>query len=153
MGKRHECKWWKPSSAGHRGFRRCDYCGRRQTKQGGEWADVMQVGHFADKWLPAISGTKPEKMMTVDVAFPFEWNTYESWNIVYRVRFDFNEITSRRQSGLGTPVDIMNGWRSEWRETFNAIDRDAKAYFEERTGKPYQIGDNTYAQMRAFIQS
>jgi hypothetical protein len=47
----------------------------------------------------------------------------------------------------------MTGWRSEWRETFNAIHRDALAYYEERTGNPLQIGDNTYEEMRRFIQS
>lgn len=153
MSKRHECKYWKPSAAGYRGFRRCDFCGRRQTKHAGEWSDVMTLDRFCRDWVPAISGTKPERLITVDVAFPFEWNCYESWNLVYRVRFDFTDVLGRRQSGLGTRVDIMNGWRSEWRETFNAIDADAKAYYEERTGRALQIGDNTYDEMRRFIQS
>lgn len=149
MPRKHEHRW----DAEHRGFRRCKTCYARQTRHGGEWAPLMDLKSFANNWLPMISGTHPEKMMTVDVAAPFEWNCYESWNIVYRVRFDFTDVLGRRQSGLGTLVDIMNGWRSEWRETFNAIDKDAREYFESRTGKPYQIGDNTYAEMRAFIQA
>jgi hypothetical protein len=149
MGKRHECKYWKMG----RTFRWCDFCGRRQVRIKGEWQNVMQLKHFAENWLPAISGTDPQKMMTVDVAFPFEWNCYESWNIVQRVRFDFTDVLARRQSGLGTPVDVMNGWRSEWRETFNQIDADARAYYESRTGNSYRIGDNTYGAMRAVIQS
>ena len=104
----------------------------------------MTLKQFADSWLPMVSGPRPEKMMQVEVAAPFEWNCYESWNIVYRVRFDFTEVLARRRSGLGTPADIMNGWRSEWRETFNAIDKDARTYYENRTGRPYRIGDNTY---------
>lgn len=153
MAKRHECKWWKPSAAGHRGFRRCDYCGRRQTKHGGDWADVMKLEHFAQNWLPAISGTSPKKMMDVEVAYPFEWNCYESWNIVFRVTFDFDDVLTRTERGLETPVDVMHRWQSPWRETFNAIDRDARLYFEEQTGRKMQIGDNTYAEMRRFIQS
>ncbi len=150
MGKRHQCKYWKT----HRGFRWCEFCGCRQIKIGSEWQNVMTLKHFADRWLPAVSGTKPERMMTVDVAFPFEWNCYETWNIVQRVRFDFTDVLARRERGLGTPVDIMNGWRSEWRETFNQIDRDARAYFESRTGRPFrQWSDNTYAEMRAIIES
>jgi len=117
------------------------------------WKDSMTLQRFADKWLPAISGTRPEKLMTVDVAFPFEWNCYESWNVVYRVRFDFTDVMGRRSSGLGTPIDIMNGWRSEYAEDFCRIDEQAMKYFAERTGQPYQIGDNTYAEMRAIIQS
>jgi hypothetical protein len=150
---RHVCKYWKPSAAGHRGFRRCDFCGRRQTKHGGDWADVMTIAQFAHKWLPAISGTRPDKLMQVDVAFPFEWNCYESWNHVYRVTFDFGDVVGRAKSGLGTRVDIMNGWTSEWRETFNAIHKDACSYYEEQTGAALQIGDNTYEEMRRFIQA
>lgn len=146
---RHECRWERP----HRGFRWCRFCGRQQTNQGGHWAPVMTIKQFADSWLPMVSGTNPERLMSVEVAAPFEWNCYESWNIVYRVRFDFTDVLGRRQSGLGTPADIMNGWRSEWRETFNAIDADAKEYFRVRTGNEYRIGDNTYAEMRAVIQS
>ena len=113
----------------------------------------MTLAHFADKWLPAISGTRPEKMMTVDVAYPFEWNCYESWNIVFRVRFDFTDVLGRTQRGLGTPVDIMNGWRSEYAEDFCRIDDQALKYYKERSGHDYGIGDNTYAEMRAFIQA
>jgi hypothetical protein len=136
-----------------RGFRSCRYCHLQQTDQGGQWAPVMTLKQFADNWLPMVTGPKPETMMRVYVANPFEWNCYESWNIVYRVHFDFTDVLSRRQGGLGTPADVMNGWLSKWRETFNAIDKDARAYFESRTGQPYQIGDNTYEEMRKIIQS
>ena len=69
----------------------------------------MTLKQFADKWLPAISGTTPKDMMTVKVAFPFEWNCYESWNVVFRVRFDFTDVLARREHGQGTLTDIMNG--------------------------------------------
>lgn len=147
----HVCKYWKPSPAGHRGFRRCDFCGRRQTKHGGEWADVMQLGQFANKWLPALSGTDPMTLMVVETAFPFEWNCYESWNVVYRVRFDFTALVGRALET--TRVNVMSGWTSPWRETFNAIDADARNYYQEQMGAPYQIGDNAYEEMRRIIQS
>jgi hypothetical protein len=106
----------------------------------------MSLKQFADSWLPAVSGTNPQKLMVVEVAFPFEWNCYESWNVVQRVRFEFDE------SLMDTRVGVMNGWESEWRETFNQIDRDARLIFEERAGDPYRIGDNTYEEMRRIIQ-
>jgi hypothetical protein len=113
----------------------------------------MTIRHFAEKWLPAISGTDPEKMMTVQVAYPFEWNCYEAWKVVYRVRFDFSDVTERNQRGLGTRTDVMNGWMSQWAETFNKIDAEAEAYYKQRTSRDYEIGDNTYAEMRRIIQS
>lgn len=145
-------------SAGWRGHRVCEFCGRRQfqvaTVDGKKvWRDTMTLSAFANKWLPAISGTQPEKMMTVDVAFPFEWNCYESWNVVWRVRFDFTEVLTRTQRGLGTRVDVMNGWRSEYAEDFCRIDEQALKYYKERTERDYDIGDNTYGEMRAFIQA
>ena len=47
----------------------------------------------------------------------------------------------------------MNGWRSKWQETFNQIDHEARAYYQSVTSKPYEIGDNTYEEMRRIIQS
>jgi hypothetical protein len=149
----HECKFFtKP----WRGFKRCTRCRQEYTTHGGDgktWAQVMTIRHFAEKWLPAISGTVPEKMMTVQVAYPFEFNCYESWNVVYRVRFDFSDVTERNQRGLGTRTDVMNGWMSQWAETFNKIDAEAEAYYKQRTSRDYEIGDNAYAEMRRIIQS
>ncbi len=156
MTYRHEHRWDRP----WRGRRRCKSTACRQVQfqvrlgDGTlEWKNELTLPQFADNWLPAISGTNPKKMMTVDVAFPFEWNCYESWNVVWRVRFDFTDVLGRRERGLATPVDIMNGWRSEWNESWVRIDAEARAYFAERTGKRYEIGDNTYAEMRRIIQS
>lgn len=154
MGSRHECRWWKPSPAGHRGHRWCDYCRRRQVKveRFGAyiWEDEMSIGRFADKWLPAISGTTPERMMNVQVAYPFEWNCYESWNVVYRVVFQFPGGVDPR---VLTRTHIMNGWQSKWHENFNLVDAEAEVYYEQRTGRRYDIGDNAYAEMRAVIQA
>ena len=47
----------------------------------------------------------------------------------------------------------VNGWMSKYAEDFCQIDYEAEQYYAQRTGKPYQIGDNTYAEMRAVIQS
>jgi hypothetical protein len=113
----------------------------------------MSLRAFAWKWLPAVSGTDPQTMMTVKTAFPFEWNCYESWNVVWRVRFDFTDVLARTQHGLGTRVDVMNGWQSKWAEDFCRIDHEAEAYYTERTGRAYDIGDNAYAAMRQVIQS
>lgn len=87
--------------------------------------------------------------MTVQVAYPFEWNCYESWKIVYRVIFTF-PTTDRR---LLTRVHVMNGWQSGWAEGWNRIDAEAEDYYHERTGRWYDIGDNAYGEMREFIQS
>lgn len=111
----------------------------------------MDPRHFAEKWLPTISGTDPKTMMHVEVAYPFEWNSYESWNVVFRVTFRL-PIGERRPE-LATRVDIMNGWKSGWHEHFNRIDAEAEAYYTERTGRLYDIGDNTYREMREVIQS
>jgi hypothetical protein len=144
-----------------RGCRRCRWksCRHLQYSVGVDdekhliWRDAMTVQQFAHKWLPAISGTTPEKMLTVDVAFPFEFNCYESWNVAMRVRFDFTDVLGRRAHGMGTRVDVMNGWRSRWHEDFARIDFDAECYYREITGRDYDIGDNTYEQMRRIIQS
>lgn len=144
----HSHVWDRP----HRGFRRCLSCYAQQTSQGGEWAPVMTLKQFADTWLPMVSGTNPRKLMHVDVAAPFEWNCYESWNIVYRVTFDFSEVQGFSPSQT-TPSMIMHGWQSEWRETFNFIDKNAREEYEKRTGAPLRIGDNTYEEMRRIIQS
>lgn len=148
MARQHEHRWGAP----HRGFRRCHVCNAQQTNQGGEWALVMTAGQFANDWVPMVSGPNPRKLMQIDVAAPFEWNCYESWNIVYRVRFDFSEVSGFSPSQT-TRSMVMHGWESEWRETFNAIDKDARAYYEGRTGRPLRIGDNTYEEMRRVIQS
>jgi hypothetical protein len=150
----HVCKYWQPHRGGHRGWRWCDWCGRRQVKvrraEDLVWEVPMDPKGFAEKWLPAISGTDPKTMMFIQVAFPFEWNCYESWNVVYRVKFQFpSEMLGR----LPTRTDIMNGWQSGWHEVFNRIDAEAEAYYTERTGRVYDIGDNTYAEMREIIQS
>ena len=148
---RHVCKYF---IGPHRGWKQCKFCGKvYYTVAPREWRPSMSLRQFADKWLPAISGTDPKDMMTVKVAFPFEWNSYESWNVVFRVRFDFTDVLARRQGGLGTPVDIMNGWLSKYQEDFCRIDHEAEQYYASRTGKLYQIGDNTYAEMRNIIQS
>lgn len=89
-------------------------------------------------------------MLLVQVGFPFEWNCYESWNVVYRVTFRFPEGWVGRHP---TRVDIMNGWKSNWHEVFNRIDAEAEEYYTERTGRMYDIGDNTYAEMREIIQA
>lgn len=117
------------------------------------WRDELTLPQFADSWLPAISGTDPKAMMNVEVAFPFEWNCYESWNVVWRVRFDLSQFTNRMDGRLSTPVDVMDGWQSRWQECWVRIDHEARIEFEKRTGKPYMIGDNTYAEMRRIIQS
>ncbi len=151
MTYRHEHRWDRP----HRGRRRCKSTACRQVQflvATDAWKNELTLPQFANNWLPAISGTDPKKMMAVDVAFPFEWNCYESWNVVWRVRFDFTDVLGRREHGLGTPVDIMNGWRSGWSESWVKIDAEARLYFAVRTGKPYEIGDNTYGAMREIIQ-
>lgn len=146
---RHVCKRFDY----HRGRRRCTYCRKLQwlvqRPSGGTYENEMTLDHFANNWLPAISGTEPRKMLNVEVAFPFEWNCYESWNVVWRVRFEFPEHDER----MATRVHIMNGWLSKWQECFNRIDAEAQQEFEERTGQPYRIGDNSYEEMRRFIQS
>lgn len=113
----------------------------------------MTLEQFANKWLPAISGTSPVDMLRVDVAFPFEWNCYESWNVVFRVRFDLGDVTKRREGGLGTRVDVMNGWQSKYHEDFSRIDFEAERYYAERTSRKYDIGDNAYEEMRRVIQA
>lgn len=149
MAKRtHSHTWDQP----WRGFRRCLTCYQQQTNQGGQWASVMSLKQFADTWLPMISGPNPRTMLNVEVAAPFEWNCYESWNIVYRVHFDFTDFTAGHVKDT-TLTTVMDGWQSEWRETFNRIDRDAREEYEARTGHPYRIGDNTYLEMRKIIQS
>lgn len=149
----HECRYWQPSRAGHRGHRWCDFCGRRQVKvlrQGAQvWEDVRSLEWFAERWLPVISGTKPERLMRVDVAYPFEWNCYETWRVVYRVIFQF----PGDPGPLVTRTHIMNGWQSKYHECWNRIDAEAEDYYHERTGRWYDIGDNSYAEMRAIIQA
>lgn len=149
----HVCRYWQPTRGGHRGWRWCNFCGRRQAivarKDGRVWEDIHTLEWFAERWLPAISGTKPERMMNVQVAFPFEFNGYETWNVVYRVVFQFPTTEGR----LLTRIHVMNGWQSTWHQCWNRIDAEAEAYYLERTNRPYDIGDNTYAEMREVIQS
>jgi len=144
-----------------RGQRYCKTrgCSARQFSMGRDvdnrfvWRDSMPLAQFCSRWLPAISGTQPEDLMTVKVAFPFEWNCYETWKTVYRVRFHFPNATERTERGLGTRLDVMNGWQSKYHEDFCRIDFDAEAYYRERTGRDLQIGDECYSEMRAVIQS
>lgn len=148
--QQHQHRWDLP----HRGHRWCKLCRQRQYQVApGEYRDSMTLDQFASKWLPVISGTRPVDMLTVKVAYPFEWNCYETWNVVWRVRFDFTELLGRHEGRLATPVDIMNGWQSKYHEDFCRIDFDAAAYYESRVGRPYDIGDNSYAEMRAIIQA
>jgi hypothetical protein len=114
----------------------------------------MTLAQFCGLWLPTISGTRLEDLMTVKVAYPFEWNCYESWNVVYRVRFHFGDVAARVAHGTGTPIDVMNGWQSKYHEDFCRIHHDAKTYFEERMGRPFnQFSDQTYAEMAAIIDA
>jgi hypothetical protein len=148
--KKHEHHWRES----RRGMRWCNWhvCHAFQYLVEGVWRDRMSAAQFADKWLPKIAGPTPEQMMTIDTAVAFEWNSYESWDVVFRVRFDFEGVTRRTQAGLGTRVDIMNGWRSNWHQDFCEIDAEAEAYYKARTTRDYAIGDDCYAQMRAIIQ-
>lgn len=146
MGKRHECRYFTKPWRGHK---RCTYCNQLYLHVGGRWVRSMTARAFADKWLPAISGTNPKTLMQIDVAFPFEWNCYESWNIVFRVRFMFPE----RPTQLATRIDVMSGWESKWHEDFAQVDFEAEKFYAERTGKPFSIGDNTYPEMRRIIQA
>jgi len=118
-----------------------------------EWRDSLTLEKFAQKWLPVASGTKPTDLMTVEVAYPFEWNCYESWNIVYKVRFHFPDIETRRAHGLGTNLDFLDGWESPYEENFCRIDYKLEQYFKEQMGRDYEIGDETYLEMRRIIQS
>ena len=152
MGKRHECRYWKTFTT-RRPFRYCSFCGRRQFRDDGIWRDEIKLKQFAEKWLPAISGTDPKTMMVVEVAYPFEWNTYENWNSVFRIRFDFGDVLARDANGLGSVVDVMNGWQSKWHEDLNLVDLEAGKFFAEKAGRPYAIGDNAYDAMRRFIQA
>lgn len=150
---RHECRWFHMGGRFNPHKRTCKFCGRHQYNYTGTWRPEITLSWFVTDWLPAVSGTTPESMMTVDVAFPFEFRTYESWGLAFRVRFHFHDVTKRVQGGLGTPVDVMNGWRSGWCDNWNEVDFEARKYFKERTGRDYEIGDNTYAEMRSIIQS
>lgn len=155
---KHVCKKWFT----HRGQRRCNFCNKLEWKvsrlgsQEGMvkyvWEPEMHLHRFADKWLPAVSGTNPKDMMRIDVAFPFEWNCYESWNVVWRVTFDFSLVSSHTPFNT-TRTGIMDGWTSGYEECFNRIDAAAEKYYAEQTGAAYQIGDNTYEEMRRFIQA
>lgn len=142
---RHKCERFHPP---HRGQRRCRYCNRVQFFLPDKtWAFSMTLNQFANNWLPAVSGTSPINLMRVDVAFPFEWNCYESWNVVFRVTFD------EREGLLATRTDVMKGWQSSYHEDFVRIDFEARREYEKRTGRSYDIGDNTYEEMRRIIQS
>jgi len=112
----------------------------------------MDLDMFANKWLPAASGTNPINLMRVDVAFPFEWNCYESWNVVWRVTFDFSGLYPSGPVST-TRTAVMNGWISKYQECFNCINAEAEDYYKEKIGAAYQIGDNTYEQMRQIIQA
>jgi len=147
----HKCERFTDAWRGHKRCRTCNRAWFQVAK--GEWRPTMSLKQFGEKWLPAVSGTKPENMMYVQVAFPFEWNCYESWNIVYRVKFEFTDVLGRREGGLRTRIDVMNGWQSKYHEDFCRIDYEAERYYEERTGRSYDIGDNTYEEMRQIIQS
>ena len=102
MTYRHEHRW----DRAHRGRRRCKSTACRQVqfqvKRGDavEWKNELTLPQFANDWLPAISGTDPKKMMVVDVAFPFEFNSYESWDVVWCVRFDFTDVLALSSYGL-----------------------------------------------------
>lgn len=147
--KRHtEHSWGRP----WRGKHRCEVCGKQQFSVNGVWRDSMTLQAFAEKWCPKIAGPTPETMLRVEAGEAFEWNSYESWDEVVRVRFDFESVVRRQQVGQGTRIDVMNGWRSGWHEDFCEIDAEAEAYYKQRTGRDYQIGDDCYGPMRAFIQ-
>lgn len=150
---RHKCERFHPA---HRGQRRCRYCNRVQYLMPDKtWRFSMTLAQFAHKWLPAISGTNPTNMLHVEVAFPFEWNCYESWNVVFRVRFDFSEIRKRMNPDidLSTRTDSLDGWESRYHEDFSRIDFEAEQEYERLTGRRYMIGDNAYDAMRRIIQS
>lgn len=144
----HVCRWKT-----HRGCRWCSFCGKRQyTVAQGVWRDSMSLGAFANKWLPAVSGPNPVDLLRVDVAFPFEWNSYESWNVVWQVRFTLGNVLNRTVAGLGTRVDVMDGWQSKYHEDFCRIDYDAEQFYLAQTNRPFGIGDNCYDSMRKIIQ-
>jgi hypothetical protein len=153
MPKAHKCERFHPS---HRGQKRCRYCNRVWYLMPDKtWRPSMTISQFGNKWLPAISGTNPTDMMRIDVAFPFEWNCYESWNVVYRVTFDFSQIGAKLNPNLdlSTRIDVMDGWQSRYHEDLSRLDFEAEQEYAERTGRKYDIGDNTYDEMRRIIQA
>lgn len=151
--KRRRCehKYWD-TYVYRRPTRYCRFCRKRQFRDGGVWKDEITLTRFAEKWLPAVSGTTPKDMLFVDVAFPFEWNCYESWNVVMRVRFDFSSVLTHSPLST-TRTSILDGWESKYHEDLNGVDYELEQYYLKETGRNYQIGDNTYEEMRRIIQS
>jgi hypothetical protein len=121
---RHDCKYWRTfgvSRNGGRAWRYCGFCGRRQYLDNGQWRDEISLKRFAEKWLP--TGHQLKAMMTIEVAYPFEFRCYESWNIAIRVRFHFKDER---------PDDVMSEWQSQWHEDLNAVDAEAEKFRAER---------------------
>lgn len=137
----------------YRGHRRCKRCALVEHQVApGNWQPSMSLQEFAQRWLPTVSGTNPRDMLRVDVAYPFEWNCYESWNIVFRITFDFGDVVNRTANGLGSRVDVMHGWQSKYQEDFCQIHYEAEQFYTNTTGRALSIGDNAYDGMRRIIQ-
>jgi hypothetical protein len=88
--------------------------------------------------------------MQIDVAFPFEFNSYESWNTAFRVRFP--KWSESKPTELTTAVDFMQGYETPWRENLNLLQIDLENKFQKITGRKYEIGDNLYLEMRRIVQ-
>lgn len=146
---RHECKYWKANLTHY--YRRCDFCGRIQYNYQGVWKDEIKLERFCKTWLPATQHSSDfSVLMQIDVAYPFEFNSYESWNTAFKVRFP--PLEHQKPVELTTAVDFMQGYETPWRENLNLLQIDLEQKFAQVTGRQYKIGDNLYLEMRNIVQ-
>lgn len=151
---KHVCKYWRtygPTGNSPRAFRICTLCNKRQYKDREfGWRDEIKLERFINDWLPTRQHASDyNSLMTVEVAFPFEFRCYESWNMAIKVKFHLNSYGPR----TATRIDCIDGWESPWCEDLNEVDALLRKFYQEQTGKTYEIGDNAYEEMRRIIQS
>ena len=110
----------------------------------------MDMKTFLESWLPARQHSNDfDPRVFIECSYPFEFHCYESWGVAFYVRFDF----SKDVDALPTRIDALHEKRFGPFESFDDADAVIKKYYEDNTGKKYQVGDNCHEGMRKVIQS
>jgi hypothetical protein len=89
----------------------------------------------------------------VEVTFPFEFRSYESWGIALYVRFNLPPAPMMSDGiVLTTDTDALSGQRFGPFSCLCEADAAIEKWFEMATGSRWTPCSNLYAAMRAVVE-
>lgn len=82
---KHTCKYFNYNLKHH--YRKCTYCGKIQYNYTGKWKDQLKGLYWLEKYLTQ-GGTDFTPQIEIQVGYPFEMFTIESWDVAFTIKID-----------------------------------------------------------------